>query len=211
MELSQLVEHADRGIPVRPEVAPGDLLRRALGLQDRANRIVEAAVVAERERGTTWDRIGEAAGVTRQSAHERWQDSARSWAAIGRCTIPLNNPRSSLEYASMIDGFYAARHPDEPRAVSQGLDANRFPGSREDEQSLRTPAVAENRDQTAAIRDQRARVYEQLAACEPTLSEEHRADADRRREAAEEARLYATSLRTGCGRAAEGLDDVGGE
>jgi hypothetical protein len=38
---------------------------------------VRLAVVAERYRGTSWAEIGEALGVTRQAAHERYADAER--------------------------------------------------------------------------------------------------------------------------------------
>ncbi|MEU2380328.1 hypothetical protein [Streptomyces misionensis] len=228
MDLDLLVDNADHGIPVRPETAPGDLLRHALGLQSRVNRLVESAVVAERERGTTWDQIGEAAGITRQAAHERWRGAVRAWATTGRTCLPPSVSHSSLEYATMVDESYAQRHPDEPRAVSGGLDANRFPGSREYEHSLRSPGaalharladlatqfrevsdeyhrlvqlddhgpLAENRDRAAEIEEERARVFDQLVTSEPSLADDHRAEADYHRNAAEGTRAYARRLRS---------------
>lgn len=36
------------------------------------HRLLDEAVAAARAAGATWEHIGEAAGMTRQSAHERW-------------------------------------------------------------------------------------------------------------------------------------------
>lgn len=141
-KLDLLVQRADQGIPVRPAAAPGDLLGHALNLQHRVNSIVESAVIAERERGTTWDQIGEAVGITRQSAHERWQSTMNIWAITGRVSLPSDSHQSSLDHAADIDRTYMTRHPDEPNAVTSGLDATRFSGSREYEHSLRIPAAA---------------------------------------------------------------------
>ncbi|MFE6808647.1 hypothetical protein ACFVEN_44390 [Streptomyces sp. NPDC057681] len=225
--LDLLVTRADEGVPVRPDVAPGDLLRHALDLQRRANQIVENAVVAERERGTTWDQIGEASNITRQSAHERWQGAVRSWASTGRTALPTDSQQSSLEYAAQVDRSYATRHPDDLRVVTGGLDATRFPGSREYEHSLRTPGtglharlkvlsaqarglheeferlqegddsvtLAENRDRLAGLAEEQGLLYQQLVTHEPTLAEEHSAEANRYIETAKNARSYAAMLR----------------
>src|SRR6266536_3410545 len=51
---------------------PGELLEEAGRLVAGAEQALRMAVVAERLRGTSWAEIGEALGVTRQSAHERY-------------------------------------------------------------------------------------------------------------------------------------------
>lgn len=39
---------------------------------ERAQALLETTVVLAREAGATWAQIGDAAGMSRQSAHERW-------------------------------------------------------------------------------------------------------------------------------------------
>ncbi|MFJ9378826.1 hypothetical protein [Streptomyces sp. NPDC101455] len=72
LTLRQLADAVLDSVPVEPDPTPSDLLRTALKLQRRMDDVVREAVVAERERGTTWNQIGDAAGITRQSAHEKW-------------------------------------------------------------------------------------------------------------------------------------------
>ncbi|MFJ4343341.1 hypothetical protein [Streptomyces sp. NPDC088915] len=129
-------------VPVVPDPAPGDLLRSALDLLRRAEQVVESAVVAERERGTTWEQIGAAAGTTRQAAHERWYDDVRIWSVTGRSELPQNSPKDSLQVAAELDSLFGTLVPERTDAVTSGLDAIRFPGSQEYEASLRARATA---------------------------------------------------------------------
>ncbi|GGU13015.1 hypothetical protein [Streptomyces lateritius] len=41
-------------------------------MQGIVDKLVDQTVVVERERGASWSAIGNAAGISRQSAHERW-------------------------------------------------------------------------------------------------------------------------------------------
>ncbi|GAA2615254.1 hypothetical protein GCM10010304_80550 [Streptomyces roseoviolaceus] len=125
-------------VPVDPEAAPGDLLRVALDLQQRIEHVVTNAVIAERERGTTWDQLGAAAGTTRQSAHEKWSPDIHAWAAIGRTARSSDSSyATTIEYAAEMDRQFARSDPSRPQAVTSGLDAVRFPGSQAYEDSLR--------------------------------------------------------------------------
>lgn len=135
-----LAAAADRAIPVRPFPA-GDLLRQALDLVRRAERLIERAVVAEREAGTTWEQIGGVTGTTRQAAHERWTADLHAWATLGRAAFP-HTADASLRHAEDLDRAYAQRHPDEPRAVTSGLDSIRFPSHQASEESLRARGAA---------------------------------------------------------------------
>jgi hypothetical protein len=60
---------------------PGELLEEATRLVAGAEATLRMAVVAERLRGTSWAEIGEALGVTRQSAHERYASFEREMRA----------------------------------------------------------------------------------------------------------------------------------
>ncbi|MFJ6452252.1 hypothetical protein ACIQNV_37250 [Streptomyces hydrogenans] len=159
-----LADGALKQVPVAPDPEPGDLLRAALELARRAESLVKCAVIAERERGTTWDQIGTAAGTTRQAAHERWHPDVRAWAATGRSALNQDNPADSLESAARLDRLYSHLVPEVTDAVSAGLDAVRFPGSREYEGALRTRSTALHaqldtlREQARELRDE----YQQL-------------------------------------------------
>ncbi|MGW6412192.1 hypothetical protein ACWF95_34065 [Streptomyces vinaceus] len=138
-----LASEAFDRVPVQPDVAPGDLLRQALDLQRRVAALVNDAVVAERERGTTWDQIGAAAGITRQTAHERWSGDIRAWAAVGRSAIPKDSTERTLDRATFLDAMYRRGLTGERSdAVSAGLDALRFPGSAAYEYARRAPGAA---------------------------------------------------------------------
>ncbi|WP_326793955.1 hypothetical protein OHA79_51990 (plasmid) [Streptomyces sp. NBC_00841] len=222
--VSLLGERALDATPVHEDIDPGDLLRTALDLLTRAEQVVARAVVAERERGTTWDQIGAAAGTTRQSAHEKWHPDVRSWAANGRSSLS-DSAKSSLEYAAEADATYARLRPTEPHAVTSGLDAVRFPGSQAYEQAppgatlhsrlqvLREEAraldtelkrlntednpfpVADNRAAMAQNEEAIANVYDQFVTAELALAEEHRSEAERYRGCAQSNRDYAANLR----------------
>jgi len=47
-------------------------VRHAAAEVAEAEARLTAAVAAARKQGATWEAIGRAAGMTRQSAHERW-------------------------------------------------------------------------------------------------------------------------------------------
>ncbi|MFJ3310044.1 hypothetical protein ACIPSA_44980 [Streptomyces sp. NPDC086549] len=140
LTLRQLADAILDAVPVEPDPAPGDLLRTALRLARRTEGVIREAVVAERERGTTWGQIGEVAGMTRQSAHEKWYGDIHAWAATGRSALPPH--LKTLEVAAEADARYARLRPARPQAVTSGLDAVRFPGSHAYEASLRARGSA---------------------------------------------------------------------
>lgn len=87
--------------------------------------VVREAVVAERERGTTWNQIGDAAGITRQSAHEKGDSDVHGWAAIGRSALPPE--LKTLEVAAEADARYARLRPDRPHAVTRASTRSASP------------------------------------------------------------------------------------
>jgi hypothetical protein len=122
------------------EAEEGDFIARALRLVHEADRVLELAVVLERERGSSWEAVGRALGqITRQSAHGRYAAAHHEFLdalmfpvrrepgrAYGRSVLPdgLEDPRHT---ASRLD-VWAIRHrePQEPGAeqiapVSAGL------------------------------------------------------------------------------------------
>ncbi len=68
-----LVPSDDRGS------GAGEIVERAVQLVDDTREVLERAVVYERERGASWQTIGAALGVSRQTAHERFADVERRW------------------------------------------------------------------------------------------------------------------------------------
>ncbi|MFF7276761.1 hypothetical protein [Streptomyces griseorubiginosus] len=183
LTLRQLVDAVLDAVPVEPDPAPGDLLRTALKLQRRVEDVVREAVVAERERGTTWAEIGEVAGVTRQSAHEKWYGDVHAWAAIGRSALPPH--LKTLEVAAEADDRYAMLRPDRPHAVTSGLDAVRFPGSHAYEASLRVRGSALHTRRTeldaraTRLNDEYGALHAQGPANSPLGADPHAIDAHR--------------------------------
>lgn len=55
---------------------------------ERAHALLEATVVLAREAGVTWAQIGEAVGMSRQAAHERWGCIPRSGCPRSDCDCP---------------------------------------------------------------------------------------------------------------------------
>jgi hypothetical protein len=131
---AEVATHGDQ------EAEEGDFINRALRLVYEAERVLELAVVLERERGASWEAIGLALGsITRQSAHGRYaaghheflealmfpvrRDPGQAW---GRSVLPdgLDDPAHT---ASRLDAWSIRhREPHEPGAeqispVSAGL------------------------------------------------------------------------------------------
>jgi hypothetical protein len=118
----------------------GDFIARALRLVYEAERVLELAVVLERERGASWEAVGLALGqITRQSAHERY--AAIHHDFLDALMFPVRrNPDQAWGQSALPDGLddpahtagkldvWAIRHrePQEPGAeqispVSAGL------------------------------------------------------------------------------------------
>jgi|SRR5215207_6318849 len=57
----------------------GEIVERAVQLVDRTRDVLERAVVYEREQGASWQDIGAALGVSRQTAHERFAEVEQRW------------------------------------------------------------------------------------------------------------------------------------
>ncbi|WP_202462759.1 hypothetical protein [Streptomyces sp. SID8374] len=140
------VEHLRRKalalLPVDPAAPRGERLRRTLALKQMVDELVEHAVVAEREEGTTWSQVAAAAGISKQAAHERWTGGVNAWAASGRSLFSRDSHHSTLDAAQQLDRVYADHDPEHPQhAVSSGLDAVRFPGTAAAEAARRERAT----------------------------------------------------------------------
>ncbi|MFE9387075.1 hypothetical protein ACFYMO_28200 [Streptomyces sp. NPDC007025] len=139
-------------VPVDPDAEPGALLAAALRAEKDAADLVAAAVVAERERGTSYDVLGRVAGMSRQSAHKKWAGAVAAWAANGRtCTT---DPAGALDKAALYDQWYTELCPGgQEKAVTSGLDAVRIPGSQRLDRARRERAGS-LRQSLDALREQ---------------------------------------------------------
>jgi hypothetical protein len=177
------------------EAEEGDFIARALRLVHEAERVLELAVVLERERGASWEDIGRALGnITRQSAHGRYaaahhdfldalmfpvrREPGQAW---GRSVLPdgLDDPTHTM---GRLD-VWAIRHrephepgPEQISPVSAGLSRD---GLHDSETSLleRMGAIVAGGElppgvdvETAArlLRERRVARYRLVLAADPT-------------------------------------------
>lgn len=61
-ERAHIVVSGARGENARQAAAPGQLVEQARRLAEKAEELLEQAVIAERARNTSWDQIGQALG-----------------------------------------------------------------------------------------------------------------------------------------------------
>jgi hypothetical protein len=97
------------------------LVREALRLQELASLVMEAAAVAERERGTSWEEIGSALGVGKSRAHERFAkavSAAHEAVSQQGDDSPAPTPRAVLE-----DRWDSVAKHMQMRATKQHLQA----------------------------------------------------------------------------------------
>lgn len=79
-----------------------------------AQALLAAAVVADRVRGCSWTEVGEALGVSKQSAHERFAGSEREF----REAILFPDRQAAPEMPGYTVAPYAVQSPDQgPRAA----------------------------------------------------------------------------------------------
>src|ERR671910_3024402 len=82
-EARGLVSADDRG------TGAGEIVEWAVQLVDDARAVLDRAVVYERERGASWQTIGAAIGISRQTAHERFAEvERRGEGPLGRGGAP---------------------------------------------------------------------------------------------------------------------------
>jgi len=94
----------------------GEIVERAVQLLDDARNVLERAVVYEREQGASWQTIGAALGISRQTAHERFAEVERRWQDALRRPYAEAGPGGRL----------ALRLPDgaeDPERWGQQLDS----------------------------------------------------------------------------------------
>jgi hypothetical protein len=177
------------------EAEDGDFIARALRLVHEADRVLELAVVLERERGASWEAVGRALGqITRQSAHGRYAAAHHDFIAAlmfpvrreadqvwGRSVLPdgLEDPTHTM---GRLD-VWAIRHrePHEPgpeliAPVSAGLSRD---GLHDSETQLlermgavvasgALPAGVDAETAARLLRERRIARYELMLAADPT-------------------------------------------
>ncbi|GGU11359.1 hypothetical protein [Streptomyces lateritius] len=208
--LMELTEAALRDVDAPyPIDDPGGLLRDALFVQSIADRLVDWAVIVERERGSSWSALGNAAGISKQSAHERWNTKVGAWVMMGRQRNGFGRgPADPAEHARRLDEWLAGLTGEAPGGISSLLPSLRDEAARQEANDRRaevkrleqrseelrveceaaytavmeaagTDAAEEKRAVWAAKHFARAEAFEQLAAIEEPAA------AERRRRAAE--------------------------
>ena len=68
------------------------VLAEAAAEVTRAQALLESSVVAAREAGATWAQVGQATGMTRQAAHERWGHIPRRGCPRRDCICSEHQP-----------------------------------------------------------------------------------------------------------------------
>jgi hypothetical protein len=72
--LSAAVEDIARGQPAEAVSRHLEVAAAALALAEAADRLARAEIIAARDEDeATWEQVGEALGITRQAAHERFR------------------------------------------------------------------------------------------------------------------------------------------
>jgi hypothetical protein len=79
-ERAHIVVSGARGENARQAAAPGQLVEQARRLAEKAEELLEQAVIAERARNTSWDQIGQAlGGLSKSAAHKRYGSVYNEW------------------------------------------------------------------------------------------------------------------------------------
>ncbi|MEU9126109.1 hypothetical protein AB0C96_40940 [Streptomyces sp. NPDC048506] len=211
--LSGLAHEILRDFPLKPRTLQpkGEILQDALELRRLVDHVVASAVIAEIERGASWTDIGNAVGITKQSANERWGDVVRTWTLIEKRRA--SRSRGGAATARALDDWYAELYPDEPHAITDGLrsadpaqgipaaqiasanrSAARLLHARLQElkkentaafdasfTAIGTPVLKAERQRWANTHIAQADIYEQLAVAEPTIAGDHRTNAAEQR------------------------------
>lgn len=204
-EQKDLAVRAAAGVPTTDAfLHPGEMVAEALDLVEQAKDVLRWAVIWERQKGTSWEEIGDRlGGITRQAANERYK------AAVDEWKLSLVEPF----WAETGGGYRSLRLHEaayEPTLTGRQLDEwarEHVRSARDDEHPvsghLPQLSTAEEMVQVLdaighlqksnASAAERAVVYDRKAALlERIAAEEGRSDAAAQ---AEEARALAAQLR----------------
>ncbi|GHB76245.1 hypothetical protein GCM10010331_75180 [Streptomyces xanthochromogenes] len=214
--LADITESALRDVAQRyPADDHGCVLRDALFIQGLVDDLVTKAVIVERERGASWTDIGNAAEISRQSAHERWNIKVAAWVMMGRRRTGIGRHAADpVAYAQYLGEWLDALVGQGRDAISRLLPSLHDPAARQEASDRRaevkrlhqraeelrqecdkayaaavhavgTDAVEEKNAVWAARHFARAEVFERLAAVEEPAAAEHRRSAAAQRDIAE--------------------------
>jgi len=120
---------------------PGEAVRQAQRLVLTANAVLDAAVVAERARGTSWEEIGDALGVTRSTAHGRFRGAVDAFARGESDSEAELGARLNLERAWETVRDHAAARAVRDNLVllsaqmSRAIDSDSMPAEEDREQA----------------------------------------------------------------------------
>jgi len=96
---ARIADDADVAVKLRSE----DVLRRLWLLREAEGRVegwLGEAIIDAREAGRTWDEIGQALGVTRQAAWQRYRDRMRADLDGRGATTPFRARRAAGRWSS---------------------------------------------------------------------------------------------------------------
>jgi hypothetical protein len=134
---AELADHARALVPTNADAhaEPGEFLEHAQQLLAAAQSLVQRAAVLERERGASWDVLGERLEISKQAAQQRFAATLENWRSAldeplvptGRnqvvydCRLP-DGPDDPERHAQRLDAWLAHhQEPDAQRSVSEGL------------------------------------------------------------------------------------------
>jgi hypothetical protein len=167
---------------------PGGYVEEGARIVSQAQHVLELSVLLERERGTSWEDIGEALGISKQAAHERFAAAFERWR--GQLAEPLV-PSGSLLAVQLPAGAedpekwgryldeWVTRHrertdPDQgPRPVSGNLPEASL--AEQVSMALAEVRALQERERVGSATDsqreswylRKAELFDRLAAAEP--------------------------------------------
>lgn len=100
----QVSDYARHAVPTRSDgyARAGEYVEMGARLLSEAQQVLELAVILEREKGTSWEDIGAALDITKQTAHERFSAAFQRWRA--RLAEPWVPDRGGLLSLQLQDG-----------------------------------------------------------------------------------------------------------
>ncbi|WP_306324122.1 MULTISPECIES: hypothetical protein [unclassified Streptomyces] len=207
-EQRDLADRAAAGVPTNDAfMNGGEMVEECVGLVEQAQEVLRRAVIWERQKGTSWEEIGERlGGISRQAAHERYKAAVDEWqqSLVEPYGPEVRGYRSPILHEAAL----------EPTATGRRLDAwarKHVPSAREDEhpvtghlphlsaaeEVVQVLEAINHMNETDASPAERAVVYDRKAALLERIAAE-----DGKPEAAEQAadaRVRAARLRDEAG------------
>ncbi|WP_051877146.1 hypothetical protein [Streptomyces natalensis] len=129
-----LAEQATANIGTRHDTGAhrGEFIEQAMHLVEQAQEVLQAAVLYEREKGLSWDAIGEAlGGITRQSAHAKYAEAEAQWRR--GVVNPITRPTTPKGLASLNAPEAAYQPTATARRLDKWLREHGRPAEQQDE------------------------------------------------------------------------------